>query len=293
MKKPAAKIPVLCLLVFPWFFAHPLAAQDENNAEAAPVTLSLGTVRTEAEAAAVRFLVQVADDLPGIFEANFTPEKKSGSLFDLSPSVTIETGTNDSFNGVLAKISGNYIVFRETTIAGLVTPDSSKPFHAFPVSAGFESDRNFRNINLLAEAGWVPFRRLGPRELLGVNPRIGLFVQAGYKVKNTGASTNDRPVGGAKDESKEAPNSGLLRFKLDSGLNLAIGSLGKFRTIRIIANAAGWYDIANAEFYHELEGVLRLALTKDRFFDLKYEDGSGAPNFNKGEQFSANLTIVF
>lgn len=34
-------------------------------------------------------------------------------------------------------------------------------------------------------------------------------------------------------------------------------------------------------------------LKKDYYFDLGYEKGSGAPNFNQGEQFTAGLGIRF
>lgn len=40
-------------------------------------------------------------------------------------------------------------------------------------------------------------------------------------------------------------------------------------------------------------GTLRVYVSKDRYFDFTFERGSGAPNFNKGDQFSANLTGTF
>jgi hypothetical protein len=101
------------------------------------------------------------------------------------------------------------------------------------------------------------------------------------------------PTGGAADQSKEKTGDGLARMKLDSGIDFKLASFGLDRDVTLIANATGWYDIAHSATYHRLEAILRLSLSKDRFFDLTYENGSGAPNFNKGSQFSANLTVQF
>ena len=44
----------------------------------------------------------------------------------------------------------------------------------------------------------------------------------------------------------------------------------------------------------KLEGTIRLRLSDDYDLDLfQYQNGSGAPNFNAGDQFSANLVMKF
>jgi hypothetical protein len=260
-----------------------------------PNTISLGTVRTEAERAAVRFLIDyIGTKVHDVFDAGFAPGSRSGSLFDLSPVVKIQVGDQDTFDGILAKIEGNYLWFNTTTVAGVVTPDSRR-FWVMPLSIGFETDRHVRNLNTLLEAGIVPFANLSPRLKLGQNLRIGLFVQAGYKAKVEKTTAAGGQKGGAADQSEEKPDSALLRLKLDSALNYS-PSLFRFRNfdyITLIGKATGWLDMAHGAAYHRVEGTIRFHLTTDRFLDLTYENGSGAPNFNNGDQFSANLTVRF
>ena len=65
------------------------------------------------------------------------------------------------------------------------------------------------------------------------------------------------------------------------------------RSVSFIGAATVWYDIANSVFYHRLVATLRLTVIENRHFDFTYEKGSGAPNFNEGSQFSANLAVTF
>ncbi len=63
--------------------------------------------------------------------------------------------------------------------------------------------------------------------------------------------------------------------------------------VNLIPKATGWYDFVNNEFYHTASAIIRFSLDEGRSFDLAYQNGSGAPNFNEGNQFSANLTLQF
>ena len=63
--------------------------------------------------------------------------------------------------------------------------------------------------------------------------------------------------------------------------------------VQVIGRGNVWMDFLNAAEYYRLEGTLRIPLADDKFFDLNWERGSGAPNFNKGDQWSANLTVTF
>ena len=60
-----------------------------------------------------------------------------------------------------------------------------------------------------------------------------------------------------------------------------------------LSDANGWYDILNKTTYFSLEGKLRFFVGKNRYFDFVYQKGSGAPNFNKGDQYGINLTVGF
>jgi hypothetical protein len=267
------------------------AAADNSS----PVELSLGTIRTEAEKSAVGLLVKYAEKIDAEYLLSNADPKNinptDGWLFDITPDVKIQTGDEDSFNGVIAKMTGNYICFKTTQVDGQLTPDSGQPFHVFPTSVGFEADRSFRNVSFLAEFGYVPFD-LTSSCRLGLKTVVGSFVQAGYKFK---ASNQPNSVtGGATDESAEKPNSGIARLHLRATSNLTlIKYSGGQRSVNFIPDGRYWFDFVNSHSYYQVSGTLRFQLISDKSFDLLYERGSGAPNFNKGDQFSANLTIQF
>lgn len=42
-----------------------------------------------------------------------------------------------------------------------------------------------------------------------------------------------------------------------------------------------------------LMGKIRFYFSDDKFFDLEYQKGSGAPNFNEGDQYGLVLTVTF
>jgi hypothetical protein len=207
--------------------------------------------------------------------------------------VKILTGDEDSFNGVVVKVTGHRMYFK---LKPNNFPDTTKMMHAMPVALGLETDRHFDNLNVLAEVGYVPFLLgEGRAYKLGVNPAVGVFLQGGYKLYVDDAPAD--ATGGAADESAEAPDGALLRLKAEGTAQLELARFSQKaddpRGLYVLPRAAVWYDIANSETYCRLEGILRITLAKDRHFDLDYEKGSGAPNFNRGDQFSANLTVSF
>ena len=65
--------------------------------------------------------------------------------------------------------------------------------------------------------------------------------------------------------------------------------------VGLVGNADGWYDFLNSQIYYTVQGNLRLYLTagEDKYFDFQYQKGSGAPNFNQGDQYGIGLTISF
>ncbi len=281
-------------LIFPFLFVlllFPYVVSGEDKAtQQSPLSLSLGTIRTEAEASAVNLLIEYTKDLPDLFKP--CQLGQMSCLLDLTPAIKIETGDKDSFNGVILKLSGNYVIFYETDIPAPHTVDTDRVFHAFPIAVQVESNRKFDNVSTLLEVGYVPFylRESKTNLKLGLNPKIGIFLQAGYKFK----TSDNAETGGAADQSKESPNSALLRLKgaLDANIPVISFSEDKFG-ISFLPKATGWFDIANSTFYHSVELIARLTLAKGKYFDVKYQNGSGEPNFNKGDQFGANITIQF
>lgn len=213
------------------------------------------------------------------------------TIVDLSPEIELQVGNEDAFNGVVAKLAGNIIFGSITEVSGVLTPCATCFFHVLTLAGGVEADRGFDNTAFLLEAGYVPWYRnkLRNQGLLG-GSSLALFVQGGYKA-DTGAV--EEATGGAQDQSAEEPESALLRLRGEFvTAPVALLSLGEHE-IQLVGEAIGWRDLLNGAWYHRLKGALRIQLIADQFFDFTYESGSGAPNFNQGDQFSANVVIAF
>ena len=254
-----------------------------------PFNVALGLLRTASDNLSARAVI-------GFSEKYVRPVEKyngSGMVFQLSPEVHVEAGADDSFSSITIKARGLFLLFHKKTLgmedelpeAGpLEIPDLGKLFHAIPISVGVESDSQLRNIAALLEVGWSPM--LYPEQKpfkLGENVKFEFLVQTGYKFKVSDATNAD---GGLEDQSAESPNKGLARLKAVLEVKQNIGS-----RIGIRGDVAGWYDLINNAFYHRLDFTVRLTMFPGKHFDLKYQNGSGAPNFNKGNQFSANLAL--
>lgn len=272
--------------------------------EDGPLGLSLGTVKTEAEKSGMRLAVKYAEVLSQErFIANYNKDSGAGSLWDISPDITIETGDEDTFSSVQAKLTANYMRFDTVAAPGGKgrLPDMDKLVNVFPLSAGFETERNFRNVAGLLEVGYVPYMDIGrenDRYVLGVNPVIGIFLQGGYKAEvDSDSSTNAAPAAsGSTDNSEEETDEAIARVKLSAAAVVDLFSFsGRSKTVALVGEANLWYDALNEETYDREVGAIRLFLTEDRSrsFDLKYEHGAGAPTFNSGEQFSANINMTF
>ena len=253
---------------------------------------SVGYLNTVLEKNALRFAIDYSEKIEPKLSL-FVSGKNS--LMSFSPDLKILLGSEDAFNGIVAKYTGNIMKFKTTTIAGIETPDLSKTFSNFPVSIGIESDKDFSFVSGLVETGYIPWYQ-NNKDLKNVlrETKVGVFVQGGYKFDtSTETDTITNINSGDIDHSEEENDNGLFRLKFSAGFSPKIyieeeNNIG----FSLIGNGDAWYDIMNNEIYYHLEGALRL-FYKDYFFDIKYEKGSGAPNFNQGDQFSANLGIVF
>jgi len=195
------------------------------------------------------------------------------------------------------------MTFRTTYVAGFETPDLTKGFQTFPLSLGVETNSKFNIINGIAEAGWVPWYAKRS-DSNAQNPfrtiKFGLFVQSGYKFRLDSLHSicpNDSLdlCNGNRDESSEEANKFLLRakgsFKMSTNNLVNLGNTG----LGLSGHADGWYDIANKVWYYRAEASLRFYFSRkgDKYFDLAYQKGSGAPNFNTGDQFGLGLTVGF
>ena len=309
--------------------AHAQATPTPAPKPEPPLTLSLGVVRTELEKSAVSIIGKYLEDLPTMLRAssakgrpergNLTPAEytkallawqdrllaqKHHWLLEVSPDVDLQTGDNDAFDSIVAKVDALYIRHRlgrasdelgippdpNAPIPDPVVVAVNRPFYVVPVAFGFEADRRFDNVNALIEAGIRPYDLGRKRFKLGVDYRVGAFVQAGYTFRTGGTASGAK--GGAVDESEESSSDAITRLKLAGEAQIPILVRGD-RGLRFIGLAEGYVDVLNSALYHRIEATLRFSLSKDRAFDLRYQHGSGAPNFNKGDQFGTYLTVHF
>lgn len=251
--------------------------------------VSLAATKTELKNSAITVGISYIRSLDSAWrEQDFLIGGKN-SFFLITPQIDIETGTQDAFSSISAKVSGLFTTFKTTTVDDVVTPDLDKAFNTFPISLGIETNNLFSYVNGIAEIGWVPwYQSAGSSEFLK-HTKFGLFVQGGYKfyVDTT------QGIGGQKDESLEKIRSSIFRAKGSVGIATgAIIKLGAFR-LGLAGDADGWYDIKNGKVYHRLQASGRFYLAPEYYFDFIYQNGSGAPNFNTGNQWGTKLTVTF
>ena len=114
-----------------------------------PLSLSMGSVRTDLKAVAVRIAVDYTDNLDMAWE---NLGINSNRMIYFTPDIKMETGEKDAFNRIIAKLTGSILWFpSDTVIAGIPTVDT-RFFHSFPLSFGIESDRGFSRVNTIMEA---------------------------------------------------------------------------------------------------------------------------------------------
>lgn len=265
------------------------------SAQEKPLTITLGNIKTELKNSALNLGIQYLVSLDSAYKEQdilFTGKK---SLFQISPEFNVQTGTSDAFSAIDAKITGVALLFQTIKIDGIITPDTKKLFHTFPLSAGIETNNNFDYVNAICEAGYVPwyqavFMNKVPAWLK--KTKLGIFLQGGYKF-NLDITDSVNKSGGGADQSKEPIDKAILRAKGSFGINTQELLNLLFLKIGLAGDANGWYDILNRTTYFSLEGKFRFFVGKNRYFDFVYQKGSGAPNFNKGDQYGINLTVGF
>lgn len=259
----------------------------------AQLRVSVGAGKTDLRDNAITIGISYLKSFDSIWKQQGYLVAGKNSFFIVSPEAQIQTGNQDAFSSITLKATGLLMAFRTTTVSGVVTPNTHRAFNTFPVSVGVETNNLFNSINAIAEVGWVPWYQLAttgtPAWLKAT--KVGLFVQAGYKfyVDTTGKTA----IGGEVDESSEAIRSAILRAKGSFGIDtksiIKINGLD----IGLVGTADLWYDIKNSEVYHRIDARGRFYISADNYIDLIYQKGSGAPNFNQGDQYGVGLTVTF
>jgi hypothetical protein len=133
--------------------------------------------------------------------------------------------------------------------------------------------------------------------MLGVNPKIGVFVQGGYKFKVDDALQRR----GARDESGEALDDPIGRLKLSASWDIRrqFPILGRKTELVLSPGATGWYEFLDGEFYYALRVSAGFVLLesptgkRETLWQFSIEKGSGEPNFNEGTQYGTALKMVF
>lgn len=294
--------PIFASSVLTAFFllAMPAAAGNDK-----PLEVSIQNITAKGEALALGALLKYIEPINETeFEKAYCggsgEERRCGYHF-VTPEFQLNLGEDGLFQAINGKLGGEFM-YANSSIGsdGFVNIGVR---HVFPFSVGAETTRFADTFAVLGEVGYVPYKPgIGSQPFdpdstqfdLGINPKLGLYFQGGYKFNgNSGARS-----GGAEDESSEANDSDILRVKAEAEFTLILPDflpLGGDDKPQLISWARGWYDIANDDFYHSIGATLRLDIPTSQatFMDLTFENGSGAPNFNQGSQFSAGLTIAF
>lgn len=260
------------------------------------IQLNLGALSTKDRKAALLFAVDYATDLDSIFGTKDIYIAGDNSIFTINPRIKIQSGTEDAFSSIEAKLTGLFLKFKMKPLASnpaILIPDTRRLIQTFPVSIGVESNNTFSNINAVAEVGWAPFYQSASGGTPGVlrYTQIGFFLQGGYKFKIDSVAI--LASGGQKDQSLEKLNDYLVRakgsFRIDTKKLLEISGL----SIGLVGNFDGWYDIANGKVYHKAEGIARVYLTDRQSIDFNFSNGAGAPNFTTGNQVGLGFRAMF
>jgi hypothetical protein len=278
-------------LLFLLLFSTALNAQESKK----PLAVTIGAIKTELKQNAIQYGIRYVNSLDSMWERQDFLFAGDHSSFLITPDIRILSGDADAFSSIQLKLTGLTLLFDTISIGGIVTPNTAKTFHSFPFSAGLETNNKFSSINGIAEVGWVPWYQTGERKIPAILKRtkVGIFIQGGYKFPVD--SSWKTAVGGETDQSMEVNNHAIFRTKGSVGIDTK--SLLQFAGVglALVGTADGWFDLLNNQWYYSLQGKIRLYLTqnKDKYFDLQYQKGSGAPNFNQGTQYGVALTMDF
>lgn len=278
IRELASKLIIFLMMLLPF------AGQSQLQVE-------VGAGKTELRDNAITIAVAYIKSFDSLFKNNDFLWHKGNTSFMIAPEITFRTGTEDAFSSVNLKATGLFLKYKTTMYEGYEITDFSKTFHAFPIAFGVETNNLFNTMNGIVEAGYVPWYQNAAKSTVIKRTKVGFFIQAGHKffIDSSGKSA----VGGEVDQSEEEVKRTIFRakgsFAIDSKTILRINNLD----VGLVGSADVWYDFINSATYYRIDGRGRFFLDKERYIDIIYQKGSGAPNFNTGDQFGVGLTITF
>lgn len=254
--------------------------------------VTIGASKSELRESAITVGITYLKSFDSIWKSKSHRWYGKNSTFSINPEVYMQTGSEDAFSSIAVKATGLLLKFKTTRVSGILTPNTGALFHAFPMSAGVETNNLFTSVNGILEAGWVPWYQAKQIDLPKIikMTTIGAFLQVGYKQFIDSAAN---AKGGQLDESEEQPGDFLARakgsFDIDTKTLIKVSNLD----VGIVGAADVWFDMVNGATYYRIEGRGRFYLNKTQYIDFIYQKGSGAPNFNQGDQFGVGLTLRF
>lgn len=254
--------------------------------------INIGTVKTDLRKTALNIGFSYIRSLDSMYSGKDLQFNGKKSFVMVTPEIDFKSGTEDAFSSVIAKADILVAKFRTTRTAnGIEIPDAGKTMHVFPISIGAESNNRLDFLNGLVEVGYSPFyQTINVSDFLRAS-QFGIYLQGGYKFHLPQAT--DSITGGDVDQSGEDPHEGILRVKGNVSLNTnQIVTLNAFK-VGLVGEATAWYNFLNKDVYYSIDGIARIYLTSQLYFDVQYTRGSGAPLFNKGDQWGAGLTVQF
>lgn len=283
--------------MFSWLMFLPLSIFAQES-----ISLSIGGVSTSTRQGAIDLGLKLFESYESVLNK---PQIAAGHKWYMyvKPQAEIRYGNDDMFNGFVAKATGMFLFFDTTTVFGVNgVLDPTKMQWVVPYSVGLETNKDFRNYNVIGEIGLIPFykaiagsRGVTNKTLLKLSNQsnFGIYFQGGNKVGGLGtADTLANQTEGDASQTAESIGNGIARLKLMANLNpvLLKPIQGDFN-IHLRLQAIYWYDLINSAHYYRVEAKLGIQILKNLAFEFGYEKGSGAPNFNTGDQFGGNLKV--
>lgn len=282
--------------------------------ESANTSLTIGAIKDQAEASAVRVLVKYGDSLSITDE--LVPKEISGDrglFYTVSRQATVDTSDAGKFGGVSFRYGlKRYDVGMKTDPDAparadgkpVVKFDGDKWMHVVPIQIGADADRTFKNRDYLVEVGYIPaqFRAGDSCFKLGANPIVGISGQLGHRQRSGEVTAPGKPAETSgslrrvKIEGKfDFPLSCVLRTPASSDAasgpgDLLFADIGRWQ---VMLSVAGWRDFVEDRTYKKTELTIRIPTGTNTSMDFKREIGAAPTNFDTGAKFSANLTIAF
>lgn len=281
-------------------------AADAATAPGTFLELTLGTVKDQAEAAGVRALVRYGDRLS---EDERLSNATQRVFYEITRKVQFDVTDKGAFAGASLRYGAKAynVPFRERVLPNgekAIVSDSDGWMHVFPVTLGLDSDRGFKNRDVLLEAGYVPFKGDSGRSCfkLGGNPAVGLAAQLGHRTRDPATASPDEKstlkrlklelladfrLGCLRHGPKAAPDDAVDNTSL---LSLFAQDLSN---VQVLFEGRAWRDFDLHDSFRHAVLTVRVPTGKGMFMDFKREVGAEAPTFAKGSQFGAYLTVQY